>query len=357
MLFYGKVLPLLRPVQIRAIMTMKEGYAAMIPTYYLETSSTDPAYNLAVEEYALTHFREGNLLMLWQNAPSVIIGRNQNTAEEINQDFVNSHNIRVVRRNTGGGAVYHDLGNLNYSFITDVDGTDRQTYERFVLPIVSALVDLGLDACSSGRNDILVSGKKVSGTAQQILKGRILHHGTLLFDTDAGMIQGALNPDPEKFRSKSVKSVRSRVGNIRSFLSVDMMVDRFWEHLKSFFLVSDAQQIELTPDDLQAIVELKEKKYDTWEWNYGRSPKCQIQSKNRYEGGSLDIRFSVESGKITEIHIFGDYLAVKPIEELEERLIGCERREDSLMSALEDVDLSEYLGTITIQELIHTICN
>ena len=338
-------------------MTKKEGYAAMIPTYYLETSSTDPAYNLAVEEYALTRFREGNLLMLWQNASSVIIGRNQNTAEEINQDFVNSHNIRVVRRNTGGGAVYHDLGNLNYSFITDVDGTDRQTYERFVAPVVSALTDLGLDACSSGRNDILVSGKKVSGTAQQVLKGRILHHGTLLFDTDATMIQGALNPDPEKFRSKSVKSVRSRVGNIRSFLSVDMTVDRFWEHLKSFFLVSDARQIELTPDDLQAIVELKEKKYDTWEWNYGRSPKCQIQSKSRYEGGSLDVRFSVESGKISEIHIYGDFLAVKPVAELEERLTGCQRREDSLMAALSDMDIHSYLGAITVQELVQTICN
>lgn len=348
---------LLRITRIRVIMTKKEGYAAMIPTYYLETNSTDPRYNLAFEEYALTHFRDGNLLLLWQNTSSVIIGRNQNTSEEINQDFVNENNIRVVRRNTGGGAVYHDLGNLNYSFITDVDGTDRQTFERFVSPVVSALTDLGLDACSSGRNDILVSGKKVSGTAQQVLKGRILHHGTLLFDTDAAMIQGALNPDPEKFRSKSVKSVRSRVGNIRSFLSGDMTVERFWEHLKSFFLVSDARQIELTPDDLQAILELKEKKYDTWEWNYGRSPKCQIQSKSRYDGGSLDVRFSVESGKISEIHIYGDFLAVKPVAELEERLTGCQRREDSLMAALNDVDLHPYLGTITAQELIHTICN
>lgn len=329
----------------------------MIPTYYLETNSTDPGYNLAFEEYALTHFREGNLLLLWQNASSVIIGRNQNTAEEINQDFVNRNNICVVRRNTGGGAVYHDLGNLNYSFITDVEGTDRQTYDRFVLPIINALADLGLDACSSGRNDILVSGKKVSGTAQQVLKGRILHHGTLLFDTDAAIIQGALNPDPEKFRSKSVKSVRSRVGNIRSFLPEDMTVDRFWEHLKAFLLVSNAKQIELSSNDLRAILELKEKKYDTWEWNYGKSPKCQIRSRNRFEGGTLDVRFSVESGKISEIHIYGDFLAVKQISELEKKLTGCERREDSLMSALENVDLYSYLGTITPEELIHTICD
>lgn len=329
----------------------------MIPTYYLETNSTDPAYNLAVEEYLLTNFRDGNLLMLWQNASAVIIGRNQNTAEEINQEFVNENNIRVVRRNTGGGAVYHDLGNLNYSFITDVDDTDRQTYERFVSPIVNALGDLGLDACSSGRNDILVSGKKVSGTAQQVLKGRILHHGTLLFDADTVMIQGALNPDPEKFRSKSVKSVRSRVGNIRSFLPEDMTVRRFWEHLKSFFLVSDAKQLVLTSDDLREITKLKETKYDTWEWNYGKSPKCQIRSRNRFDGGSLDIHFSVEAGKISDIHIFGDYLAVRPTAELEEFLIGCERREESIIKALKDVDLSAYLGSITAKELAYTICN
>lgn len=329
----------------------------MIPTYYLETNSTDPAYNLAVEEYLLTNFRDGNLLMLWQNASAVIIGRNQNTAEEINQEFVNENNIRVVRRNTGGGAVYHDLGNLNYSFITDVDGTDRQTYERFVSPIVNALGDLGLDACSSGRNDILVSGKKVSGTAQQVLKGRILHHGTLLFDADTVMIQGALNPDPEKFRSKSVKSVRSRVGNIRSFLPEDMTVRCFWEHLKSFFLVSDAKQLVLTSDDLREITKLKETKYDTWEWNYGKSPKCQIRSRNRFDGGSLDIHFSVEAGKISDIHIFGDYLAVRPTSELEEFLIGCERREESIITALKDVDLSAYLGSITAKELSYTICN
>ncbi len=329
----------------------------MIPTYYLETNSTDPAYNLAFEEYVLTNYREGNLLMLWQNAPAVIIGRNQNTAEEINQGFVNENNIRVVRRNTGGGAVYHDLGNLNYSFITDTDSTDRQTYERFVSPVVNALKDLGLDASSSGRNDILVSGKKVSGTAQQVLKGRILHHGTLLFDADTSMIQGALNPDPEKFLSKSVKSVQSRVGNIRSFLGEDMTVQRFWEHLKSFFLVSNAKRIVLTSDNLKEVLRLKETKYDAWEWNYGRSPKCQIRSKNRFDGGLLDVRLSVEAGKISDIHIFGDFLAVKPTAELEELLAGCERREECLMAVLKDVDLHSYLGTITAQELINTICN
>ena len=191
----------------------------MAKTYYLETGSTDPTYNLAFEEYVQANRREGNYLILWQNKNAVIIGRNQNAGEEINRDFVQQHDIQVVRRNTGGGAVYHDLGNLNYSFITDGGDLQNRSATLFTDPVVKALRGLGLDSEASGRNDILVSGCKVSGTAQHMLQGRILHHGTLLFDSNPEMIAGALNPDPTKFQSKSVKSVRSRVGNIRSFFT------------------------------------------------------------------------------------------------------------------------------------------
>ena len=205
----------------------------MEPILYFETQSTDPAYNLAFEEYILTHFREGNILILWQNENAVIIGRNQNTEEEINKSFVDAHDIHVIRRNTGGGAVYHDLGNLNYSFIADADSVDRAATQLFISPVVNALKDLDLNASFSGRNDILISDRKISGTAQQLSKGRLLLHGTLLFDSNPEMISGALNPDPTKFQSKSVKSVRSRVGNIRSFLHQDMDIRSFWGYLKT----------------------------------------------------------------------------------------------------------------------------
>lgn len=327
----------------------------MTPTFYLETNSFDPAYNLAFEEYILTHFREGNLLILWQNASSVIIGRNQNTVEEINPSFIDAQGIRVVRRNTGGGAVYHDLGNLNYSFITDAEGLDKNTIQLFLTPVVQALQNLGLDAQCSGRNDILVSGQKVSGTAQQVLKGRILHHGTLLFDSDVDMISGALNPDPTKFQSKSVKSVRSRVGNIRSALSADMDMQDFWKYLKEYLTKNLATPLALYKDDLVAIERLKQEKYDTWEWNYGKSPKCQMRCKKRWDSGLLDLQISVANGKIAEIHIFGDFLAVAPVAELEQKLVGCAYGADALETLLAAIDLTPYLGGITPQELIKTI--
>ena len=199
---------------------------------YMETHSQNPYYNLAFEEYVLTHRTEGDYLLLWQNDNTIVVGQNQNTEAEINRPFVEEHHINVVRRSTGGGAVYHDLGNLNYSFITDAGDKESISMARFTHPVVEALKGLGLQAEASGRNDILVEGRKVSGTAQRLCGNRILHHGTLLFDSDPRMIAGALNAAPEKFSSKGAKSVRSRVGNIRSFLPVDMALAQFWKYLK-----------------------------------------------------------------------------------------------------------------------------
>ena len=195
--------------------------------HYLETGSTDPAFNLAFEEFVLENRREGDWLMLWQNANSVIVGLNQNAAEEVDPAYVRAHGIRVVRRMTGGGAVYHDLGNLNYSFITDALDTASLSMEALARPVCRALSALGVAAELSGRNDICVEGRKVSGTAQRLSRGRVLHHGTLLFDTDAEALSGALRADPEKFRSKAARSVRSRVGNIRDFLPADMDLGEF----------------------------------------------------------------------------------------------------------------------------------
>ena len=322
---------------------------------YLETGSVDPAYNLAFEEYVLSHYRSGNILILWQNDNAVIIGRNQNTAEEINQHFVDAHNIHVIRRNTGGGAVYHDMGNLNYSFIADADSIDKAAIQYFLEPVVRALRELGLDAECSGRNDILVSGKKVSGTAQQLSKGRLLHHGTLLFDSNPDMISGALNPDPTKFQSKSVKSVRSRVGNIREHLNGDMDIHSFWQHLKTKLLGSDFTEVALSDADLAAIQDLKTAKYDTWEWNYGKSPKFQMRSKKRFPGGLLDNHLSVAGGCISAIQIYGDFLALSPISDVESALLGCPYHRDGLRNVLGNLDLTLYLGGITAEELTETI--
>ncbi len=325
--------------------------------YYLETNSTEPAYNLAFEEYVFHHYCSGSYLILWQNENSVIIGRNQNAEAEINRSFIDRHGIRVVRRNTGGGAVYHDLGNLNYSFITDAGDIRQRDAAAFTQPVVRALQSMGLDAEASGRNDILVSGRKVSGTAQQLLKGRILHHGTLLFDSNADMIAGALNPDPSKFRFKGVQSVRSRVGSIRSALPHDMSLSDFWQQLKQELTLDGCIPLPLPENALAEIRALKESKYDTWQWNFGKSPAFQICCKRRWQGGLLEIHLSVGDGKISEVEILGDFLSLREIAPLEKALLQCPYRKDAVLQILGRFSLPEYLGSITKAEFLSTILN
>lgn len=326
-------------------------------TMYLQTGSEDPAYNLAFEEYVLKNYLHGDILILWQNRSAVIVGRNQNALEEINREFVDAHGIRVVRRNTGGGAVYHDLGNLNYSFITDYQDGDTAANSRFTGPVVKALQSLGLDAQSTGRNDILVSGQKVSGTAQQRIGSRILHHGTLLFDSDAEMIAGSLNPDPTKFQSKSIKSVRSRVGSIRAALKEDMTMAQFWDYLRSALAMDSLEQASLTEAELAKVRALKVEKYDTWQWNYGSSPKFDTRIRRRFAGGGLDIYLCIRHGRIESIQIFGDFLAQQPVEELTAVLTGVSYHRQALRQALSPLRLSDYLGSISEDELIQTLLN
>ena len=322
---------------------------------YLETGSQDPAFNLAFEEYVLTNRREGAYLLLWQNDNTIVIGQNQNAEAEINRAFVEEHGIHVVRRTTGGGAVYHDLGNLNYSFITDLGNAEQLTMERFTQPIVEALKALGLDAEASGRNDILVEGRKISGTAQRVTRDRILHHGTLLFDADPSMVAGALNVDPEKFRSKSAKSVRSRIGNIRDFLKEDMDLPAFWDYLKTALAGSGLEQTTLTPEELAEVKALKAGKYDTWEWNFGRSPKYNMTNKRYWTGGSLEVRADVAQGAITDIIFYGDFLAVRGMEEVTEALRGCPFRAEDFGAVLDRFDLSKFFGAISKEEILETV--
>ena len=320
--------------------------------FYLETHSQNPYYNLAFEEYVLTHRLEREYLLLWQNDNTIVVGQNQNTEAEINRPFVEEHHINVVRRSTGGGAVYHDLGNLNYSFITDAGELQELAMQRFTAPVVEALKGLGLNAEASGRNDILVEGRKVSGTAQRVSHGRILHHGTLLFDSDPGAVAGALNVDPTKFQSKASKSVRSRIGNIREFLPTDMDLPAFWEYLKKFFAGNGIVNDSLSAEELAAVEKLKTEKYDTWEWNYGRSPKYNVHNKRRYEAGGVEFQAEVSGGVIQEIAFYGDFLSVCSLEPLTEALKGCAFRKEDVAAVLDRVDLRSMFGGITKEELL-----
>lgn len=322
---------------------------------YLETGSQDPFYNLAFEEYVLAHRREGEYLLLWQNDNTIVIGQNQNAEAEINRAFVEKHGIHVVRRTTGGGAVYHDLGNLNYSFITGAGDAERLTMERFTQPVVNALRALGLEAEASGRNDILVEGRKVSGTAQRLLHGRILHHGTLLFDADPGMVAGALRVDPEKFRSKSAKSVRSRIGNIRDFLHTDMDLPAFWTYLKTALAGDGLVTSALSEEELRAVEDLKRDKYDTWDWNFGRSPQYDMANKRYWSGGSLEVRAAVKDGLLTAVTFYGDFLSRRPLDELTEALQRCAFRREDVDAVLARYALRDYFGEITRDEVLETM--
>ena len=324
-------------------------------TYYLESGSQDPAYNLAFEEYILQHRRQGDYLLLWQNAPTIVVGQNQNTEAEINRAFVEANNIRVARRITGGGAVYHDLGNLNYSFITDSGAFDQITISRFTAPVVSALQKLGINAEASGRNDILANGRKCSGTAQRLFEDRILHHGTLLFDSNLEMAAQALHVDAAKFQSKSTQSVRSRIGNIRELLPRDMTLLEFWEYLKDAFSGAGLIQDTLKNEELAEIANLKATKYDTWEWVFGRSPKYNVTNRRRWTGGFLEPRISVEKGRITDIVFYGDFLAISPLDEITQALRGCPFRREAVAPVLRQFELSRYFGTITEDEILDTI--
>ena len=315
--------------------------------YYIETGSEDPCYNLAFEQYLLENKTEGDWLMLWQNDNTIVVGRNQNTLTEINTAFVEEHNIKVVRRITGGGAVYHDLGNLNYSFITDAEEDALHSIHRFTEPVCAALRKMGVEASASGRNDILVNGRKVSGVAQRICNGRILHHGTLLFDSDSETVSHALNVDPEKYQSKGAKSVRARIGNIRNELNEDMKMDQFWNALREELTGEETILPELAEKEIKEIQRIAEEKYRNWDWTYGKSPECNFKSKKRFPGGTLEINAQISRSRINNIQFVGDYMALEDSNEVSSKLKDCMFQRKEIEEQLSTLELQRFFGTIS----------
>jgi lipoate---protein ligase len=320
---------------------------------YIQNDFTNSYFNQAVEEYFMKNTSE-ECFMLWRNEPCVFIGKNQNAIAEINIDFVKENNVRVNRRYSGGGAVFHDLGNINFTFLTNKVENEGIDFRKFTLPIINALRELGINAEFSGRNDITIEGKKFSGNAQYYWKDRVLHHGTLLFSGNLTNLSAALNPKPIKFEDKSVKSVASRVTNISEHLPAHMTVLEFRDFLQSHFMKINGieKAYEMSGDEIKAIQKLVDEKYTTWEWIFGNSPKYSFDNTKRFAGGTVEINMEVDKGVIKAIRIYGDFFGERDVKELEEALTGVKHSEEEIRKTLANYDIGKYIANVTLEDIL-----
>ncbi len=326
---------------------------------FIDVPTTDPACNLALEQYVFDRMpRDRGYFLLWRNDNAIIVGKHQNTLAEVNEEFVRDHGVQVVRRLSGGGAVYHDLGNLNFTYIVDAAQGPRLNLGLFCRPVAEALRSLGVDAQVNGRNDITVDGKKFSGNAQYVREGRVMHHGTIMFDSDLTVLGQALKVDREKIAAKGVKSVQSRVTNLRPYLPPEITLESFKSGLVES--VSRAQPMEryvLTAADMAAVEALRRERYGTWEWNYGASPACSILRRRRVEGcGTVEAYLRTDHGRITDLQFRGDFFSSVEPEMLARRFLGLRPMEGDYRAALEGVDVGEFFTGLDTGTLLDILC-
>ncbi len=315
---------------------------------------TDAYTNIATDTWLLNNLNSKEpVFALWQNNNAIIVGQNQNTFGEVNQDFVDEHNIEVVRRVTGGGAVYHDLGNLNFTLFVPIESAANVDFKKFSEPVLKALHTLGIPAEASGRNDLLVNGKKISGVAQRYANGYLMHHGTLLFDSNVDTMVRSLNVADEKFISKAAKSVRSRVGMIKDAAPEGLTLQDFWDAVQ--YELTDHgkdKEIVLTPAQKQEIIRLTADKFSTWDWNYGRSPEFNFNNHAKYDGGIIEVQVQVDAGIIQDINFTGDFLGLRDWREIKDQFIGLPFETAEIKPVFERNHEGQYFGNITDDELI-----
>ncbi len=301
---------------------------------FITHDNHDAYFNLASEEYLLKH-TDGYYFYLWINNPAVIVGVNQNAIEEVNLAYTEENNIKVVRRLTGGGAVYHDGGNLCYTVIAPFD-SEKDNYRAFTAPVIEYLNSLGIKAEFSGRNDIVIDGKKISGNAQTVYKDRIMHHGTILFDTDFSVLSKALNPSKLKIESKGIKSVRARVTNVKEYIKNELTIEQFKDGLAEMFKKNCTVKV-FSEQEYKKIQKLVDEKYSRYEWNIGNSPKGANTFTAKFPFGIISINFDTEKGLIKSPKIYGDFFSMKNVEQLEQSLDGVKFLRKDVERALQSI--------------------
>ncbi len=313
---------------------------------------TDPSVNLAIEEFLLRYLTsEPELVLFYINEPSVIIGRNQNSVEEVDPDFIQENKINVVRRLSGGGAVYHDHGNLNFSYISSA-AENLHNYQHFINPVVEALNKLGVPAELKGKSDVFVDGKKISGNAQYASRGRMVSHGTILFNTNVKHMMQALNPRQAIIESTAVQSVRNFVTNVQDHLAEPVTIDELQRCLlEEIFQTDTPPEYKLSKSDWKEIEQIRGLRFGTWNWNYGRAPKFNVQKTGEFPAGKIDVRINVVKGIIESIRMFGTFTGLSEIDELQDRLTGLRYDAKTINSVLASVDLEQYFGNIPADEI------
>jgi lipoate-protein ligase A len=317
-------------------------------------NNTVPSFNLAAEEYLLKSTAE-EFFMLWQNEPTVVVGCHQHTAAEVNLVEAQRRGIHVVRRITGGGAVYHDLGNVNFTLVKNSDSSTQgvSIYEELARPVLATLTELKVAACLGGRNDILVGDHKIAGCAVHSYRGRILLHGALLFCTDLNVLSSILTPHCSKFEGKAVQSVAKRVANVQDLLDKKISVTEFMQKLEhNIELSCSGAKRTFTPSELAQITKLDREKFSQHDWIFGKITPQAYSKTSRTSAGNVEVRIIFDGGKIGQVQLLGDFFAQQPIAELEQHLQGCAHTPLDMQNRLRTIDLQRYMTGVQEQELL-----